>query len=106
MSLAQPHSVDETFSEWESERQNLMARKISELGLSIPGSRVERMVDQLYRELDAKGLALKPPVYLSDQWGCPDGTPLIGVPGSGQSTPSLSATSTRLSGMEGAVSTA
>jgi hypothetical protein len=72
--------VDETFSDWESERQGLMARKISELGLSIPGTRVERMVDQLYRELDAKGLALKPPVYLSDQWGCPDGTPLIGVP--------------------------
>src|SRR5438874_5242309 len=22
----------------------------------------------------------KPPVYLSDEWGCPDGTPLIGVP--------------------------
>ena len=72
--------MDETFSEWESERQSLMSRKISELGLSIPGTRVERMVDQLYRELDARGLALKPPVYLSDQWGCPDGTPLIGVP--------------------------
>lgn len=57
-----------------------MASKISELGLSIRGSRVERMVDQLYGELDARGLALKPPVYLSDQWGCPDGTPLIGVP--------------------------
>src|SRR5687767_2749104 len=57
-----------------------MSRKISELGLSIPGTRVERMVDQLYRELDARGLALKPPVYLSDQWGCPDGTPLIGIP--------------------------
>ena len=72
--------MDETFSEWETERQSLMARKISELGLTIAGTRVERMVDQLYRELEARGLALKPPVYLSDQWGCPDGTPLIGVP--------------------------
>ena len=26
------------------------------------------------------GIAFRPPVYLSDQWGCPDGTPLIGVP--------------------------
>ena len=25
-------------------------------------------------------MAFRPPVYLSDQWGCPDGTPLIGVP--------------------------
>ena len=27
-----------------------------------------------------RGIAFRPPVYLSDQWGCPDGTPLIGVP--------------------------
>jgi hypothetical protein len=44
------------------------------------GTRVERLVAQLYAELEAKGVAFKPPVYLSDQWGCPDGTPLIGVP--------------------------
>jgi len=25
-------------------------------------------------------VTFRPPVYLSDQWGCPDGTPLIGVP--------------------------
>ena len=59
--------VDETFADWEGERLSLMARNISELGLSIPGTRVERMVDQLYRELDARGLALEPPVDLSDQ---------------------------------------
>ena len=57
-----------------------MSRKISELGLSIAGTRVEKMVDQLYSELAAKGLSFQPPVYLTDQWGCPDGTPLIGVP--------------------------
>lgn len=72
--------MTESFSEWESERQTLLSRQISELGLAIPGTRVERMVDQLYRELEAKNLSFRPPVYLSDQWGCPDGTPLIGVP--------------------------
>jgi hypothetical protein len=72
--------VTESFTDWEGERQTLMGRKISELGLAIPGTRVERMTEQLYQELDAKGLAFRPPVYLSDQWGCPDGTPLIGVP--------------------------
>ena len=70
----------EGFADWESERQTLLAHRISELGLAIAGTRVERMVDQLYRELDARGLSFRPPVYLSDQWGCPDGTPLIGVP--------------------------
>src|ERR687895_2290728 len=65
---------------WDTERQALLGRRISELGLSIRGSRIERFVSQLHRELEAKGLAFRPPVYLSDQWGGPDGTPLIGVP--------------------------
>ena len=72
--------MTDSFSDWESERQTLLSRQISELGLAIPGTRVERMVDQLYQELDARNLKFHPPVYLSDQWGCPDGTPLIGVP--------------------------
>lgn len=65
---------------WEGERSELLGRRISELGLSLQGSPVERMVGQLYAELSARRLAFRPPVYLSDQWGCPDGTPLIGVP--------------------------
>jgi putative zinc-binding metallo-peptidase len=65
---------------WEEERASLLGRKISELGLDIRGTRVERLVAQLYGELAAKSIAFRPTVYLSDQWGCPDGTPLIGVP--------------------------
>jgi hypothetical protein len=72
--------VEESLQPWDSERQTLLARRISELGLSIRGSLVERLVNQLYDELAARGLVFRPPVYLSDQWGCPDGTPLIGVP--------------------------
>ena len=67
-------------AQWEAERAALLGRRISELGLTIDGSRVERLVVQLYRELEAKGVSYRPVVYLSDQWGCPDGTPLIGVP--------------------------
>jgi Putative zinc-binding metallo-peptidase len=44
------------------------------------GTRVERLTTQLYEELAARGVAFRPPVYLSDQWGCPDGSPIIGVP--------------------------
>ncbi len=65
---------------WDAERAALLGRKISDLGLTIRGSRVERLVLQLYAELAARSIAFRPPVYLSDQWGCPDGTPLIGVP--------------------------
>jgi hypothetical protein len=66
--------------EWEQEREALLGKRISDLGLQIRGSRVEQLVDELYRELNARGVSFRPPVYLSDQWGCPDGTPLIGVP--------------------------
>lgn len=72
--------ASQTQADWNAERSALLGRKISELGLGIRGTRVERLVAQLYAELGAKGVAFRPPVYLSDQWGCPDGTPLIGVP--------------------------
>ena len=72
--------MTDEFNDWESERSTLLSKSIADLGLAIPGTRVERMVSQLYDELDAKGVRFHPPVYLSDQWGCPDGTPLIGVP--------------------------
>ena len=65
---------------WEQERATLLGRRISDLGLTIRGSRVERLIETLYAELAAKSIAYRPAVYLSDQWGCPDGTPLIGVP--------------------------
>ena len=65
---------------WEQERRTLLGRRISELGLKIQGSRVEHLVSELYKELAEKSIAFRPPVYLSDEWGCPDGTPLIGVP--------------------------
>jgi hypothetical protein len=72
--------VHSTPSDWEGERRSLLDRRISELGLSIKGSLVEKYVERLYAELDEKGLHFHPPVYLSDEWGCPDGTPIIGVP--------------------------
>jgi hypothetical protein len=65
---------------WSAERDLLLGRRISDIGLAIEGTRVERLTAQLYRELAEKGINFRPPVYLSDQWGCPDGTPLIGVP--------------------------
>jgi hypothetical protein len=59
----------------------LLSRPIRELGLKLEGSPVERFVEQLYRELDAKGLTKFHPVcYLTDEWGCPSGEPIIGIP--------------------------
>src|SRR5262245_55619844 len=80
MALAFGNLVHTSPEDWERERRSLMERRISELGLSVRGALVETYVGRLYAELDQKGLRFPPPVYLSDQWGCPDGTPLIGVP--------------------------
>ena len=61
--------------------RDLLGKRISQLGLKLEGSPVERYVLQLYRELERKGLQrFRPLCYLTDEWGCPDGQPVIGVP--------------------------
>lgn len=65
---------------WRQERERLLQQRISELGLGIEGTILEPLVARLHSELRDRSLEFMPPVYLSDQWGCPDGTPLIGVP--------------------------
>lgn len=61
--------------------QEFLSRPIRELGLKLEGSPVERFVDQLYKELQAKGLTkFRPACYLTDEWGCPSGEPVIGIP--------------------------
>ena len=65
----------------ESAQQELLSRPIRDLGLKLEGSPVERFVEQLYRELDARGLTkFRPACYLTDEWGCPSGEPVIGIP--------------------------
>jgi hypothetical protein len=65
---------------WHEERDKLLHSPINTLELRIEGSELEPLIEQLYRELDARGLQYKPPIYLSDEWGCPEGVPIIGVP--------------------------
>jgi hypothetical protein len=61
--------------------QKLLSLPIRELGLKLEGSPMERFVEQLYRELDGKGLTkFRPGCYLTDEWGCPSGEPIIGIP--------------------------
>ena len=60
---------------------SLLETRICDLGLKIEGSAVEKFVEQLYRELQQKKiLKFRPAVYLTDEWGCPSGEPVIGVP--------------------------
>jgi hypothetical protein len=59
----------------------LLSRRISQLGLKLEGSPMERFVDELHRELQTRGLhRFRPRTYLTDEWGCPSEEPIIGIP--------------------------
>ena len=62
------------------DQQELLSRKISDLSLMIKGTWLESLVNQLYRELGETGISFKPRTYLADEWGCPHGVPVIGIP--------------------------
>jgi Putative zinc-binding metallo-peptidase len=64
-----------------TEFQEILAKPIRELGLKLEGSPLEQYVQKLHRELAAKGLRkFRPLCYLTDEWGCPSGEPIIGIP--------------------------
>jgi hypothetical protein len=59
----------------------ILDTRICDLGLKIEGSKLEPLIDQMYVELKDKGLQkFRPNCYLSDEWGCPSGEPVIGIP--------------------------
>src|SRR5437867_3049581 len=61
--------------------KEILAKPIKELGLKLEGSPLERYVHRLHLELDRKGLKkFHPGCYLTDEWGCPSGQPVIGIP--------------------------
>ena len=62
------------------EQQKLLSRKISDLSLKIQGTRLEVLIGELYQELGKAGISFKPKTYLADEWGCPHGVPVIGIP--------------------------
>ncbi|HEX9986096.1 MAG TPA: hypothetical protein VGF69_22735 [Thermoanaerobaculia bacterium] len=63
------------------EARLLLSVPIRELRMSLEASPIAPLVRRLYEELEAKGLHhFRPRVYLSDEWGCPSGEPVIGVP--------------------------
>ncbi|HEY4120916.1 MAG TPA: hypothetical protein VGM56_23795, partial [Byssovorax sp.] len=60
--------------------EDLLRQRICDLGLTIEGSEVAPRVTDLYAELEARGLPLKPACYLGDEWFSPVPTPAIAIP--------------------------
>jgi hypothetical protein len=75
-----PSSFEVPTTPWTLERERLLRTRVDELGLKIEGTRLEPLVSKLHAELAAAGIELEPAVFLSDEWGCPEGVPAIGVP--------------------------
>lgn len=60
--------------------ESLLSVRFCDLGLRLPGSRIERRVRQLYSELEARGISFRPHAWLSEEWFSPDGVPGIAIP--------------------------
>lgn len=58
----------------------LLEKKINQLGLTLAGTVLEPLIQQLYAELTAKGLAFQPRCHVGDEWFVPVGIPAIFVP--------------------------
>jgi hypothetical protein len=66
------------WSAWPDEK--LLELRICDLQLSIEGSFLEPLIQQLNEDLAARGLRFRPHYWLSDEWFTPDGVPGIAVP--------------------------
>lgn len=73
-------SIRSLVQSWETVRFELLKTPVSKLSLAVEGSPLERYVRRLRREMEAKRFRFNPEVYLTDGWGCPDRTPVIGIP--------------------------
>lgn len=58
----------------------MLALRICDLGVRIEGSGLEPRIQQLYDELAARGVTLRPDCYLGDEWFSPAGVPAIAIP--------------------------
>jgi len=58
----------------------LLEKKISQLGLKLDGTEVQPLIEQLYDELSQRGLVFHPPCHVGDEWFVPIGIPAIFIP--------------------------
>jgi hypothetical protein len=60
--------------------EDLLKLQILDLKLCIKGTRLEKSINELYKELQERGIIFQPPCYLADEWLSPDRIPVIGIP--------------------------
>ena len=60
--------------------EELLNLRLCDLPITIQGTWLEGCIEELGRELEAKGLTFKPVCYLADEWLTPQNEPVIGIP--------------------------
>ena len=60
--------------------EDLLKLRFCDLPIDLLASEVYPLIEQLYAELAAKQLLLKPPCYFADEWFSPEGETIIAVP--------------------------
>jgi hypothetical protein len=60
--------------------EELLEKRIRQLNLKLEETPLQRLIQQLQSELNAKGLAFQPPCFVGDEWFCPVGIPAIFIP--------------------------
>jgi hypothetical protein len=58
----------------------LLRLRLKDLKLTVEGTWLEGCLNDLYDELDQRGLRIRPHVWISDEWFSPDTTPGIAIP--------------------------
>jgi hypothetical protein len=70
--------TDPEWVAWPDEK--LLEVRLCDLGVSMEGTELERLIAQVDGELDVRGLRFRPHYWLSDEWFTPDGIPGIAIP--------------------------
>src|SRR5216110_3369878 len=60
--------------------EELLEKRISQLGLKLEATELQPLIQQLYQELSQKGLTFQPPCHVGDEWFVPVGIPAIFIP--------------------------
>jgi hypothetical protein len=67
--------------DWETlSDEQLLERRLSSLRVKVEGTWLEDCVNALHGELEERDIRLRPYVWISSEWFCPENTPGIAIP--------------------------
>jgi hypothetical protein len=64
----------------DAEDEELLELRLKDLGVQVAGTWLERCMDQMHREMAAKGVVARAHAWLSDEWFSPHATPGVAFP--------------------------